>query len=181
MNDRYFIRGGLIMKQFFLKQRVFSLGNKYNVFDKEGNVCYYIEGKIFSIHNKMDIYQGEEIIYHLERKLFRFMPEYTLYSTQGEVLATIKKNFTFFGGKMTIDSTYGMMEIVGQVFQRDFQLFYQGKEVMNIHKQWLTWGDTYQITIMEDAKESFYVALALMIDVIFHESSGNSSSSHHHR
>lgn len=167
------------MKQFYLKQKVFTFGGKYNVFDQNQNIVYYIEAKVFSIHNKMNMYMGEELIYHLERKLFRFLPEYTLSNPEGEVLATIKKNFTFFGGKMTINSTYGMMEIVGQVFQRDFQVLKSGTEVMSIHKEWLTWGDTYQITIRDDEKEAFYVALALMIDVMFHESSGHSSSSHH--
>jgi uncharacterized protein YxjI len=168
------------MKQFYMKQKVFSFGEKYNVFDQNQNLVYHIKGQVFSIKNKMDMFKGDQLVFHFERKLFRFLPEYTLYTPNGEVLATIKKNFTFIRGKLTIESAYGNMELIGQVWQRDFNLTKEGREVMSVHKKWLSWGDSYEITITDDEKEAFYVALVILVDVIFHQSSGNSNASHHH-
>jgi uncharacterized protein YxjI len=167
------------MKQFYMKQKVFSFGEKYNIFDENQNVIYHVKGQVFSIRNKMDMYKDEKHLFHFERKLFRFLPEYTLFTPEGDVVATIKKNFTFFGGKMTVHSTYGDMEVVGQIMQRDFHLTKDGQEVMSIHKKWLSWGDSYEISIMDDTQVAFYVALVILIDVIFHQSSSHSSSSHH--
>ena len=167
------------MKKFYMKQKVFSFGEKYNIFDENQNVIYHVKGKVFSIHNKLDMYKGEEMIFHMERKLFRFLPEYTLFTPDGSVLATIKKNFAFFGGKLTITSSYGVMELLGQVWQRDFHLNNDGKEVMSVHKKWISWGDSYEISISDDEKVSFYVALAILIDVIFHQESNHSHPSHH--
>lgn len=170
------------MRSLYMKQKVFSFGEKYNVFDENENVVYHIKGKVFSIKNKLDMYQGDRLVYHFERKLFRFLPEYELYTPEGEVIATIKKNFQFIGGKLTIHSRYGEMKFVGQILQRDFQLFNDHKEVMSVHKKWLSWGDSYEIMIHDDTREAFYVALVIMIDAIFHQNSGhsNSSSSHSH-
>lgn len=167
------------MKQFYMKQKVFSFGEKYNIFDENQNVIYHVKGQVFSIKNKMDMFKDEKLLFHFERKLFRFLPEYTLFTPEGEVVATIKKNFTFFGGRMTVHSNDGDMEVVGQIMQRDFHLNKDGKEVMSIHKKWLSWGDSYEISIMDDTQVAFYVALVILIDVIFHQSSGNSSSTHH--
>ena len=170
------------MRNLYLKQKVFSFGEKYNVFDENQNVVYHIKGKVFSIKNKLDMFKGEELIFHFERKLFRFLPEYTIFTPEGEVLATIKRNFTFFRGKLTIHSKYGEMELNGQIWQRDFTLTKDGRDVMSIHKKWLSWGDSYEISINDDAQEAFYVAIVILIDAIFHQNSGNSSSSssHHH-
>jgi uncharacterized protein YxjI len=168
------------MKQFYMKQKVFSFGEKYNIFDENQNLIYHVKGQVFSIKNKMDMFKDDQLLYHFERKLFRFLPEYTLFTPNGEVLATIKKNFTFFGGKLTIHSTFGEMEVTGQIMQRDFHVTKNGNEVMSIHKKWISWGDSYEISIMDDQQVSFYVALVILIDVIFHQSSSHSSSSTHH-
>lgn len=166
------------MKNFYMKQKVFSIGEKYNIMDENQHIIYHVKGKVFSIKNKLDMFKGDELIYHLERKLFRFLPEYTLFSPDGNVVATIKKNFTFFGGKMTITSLFGQLEVIGQVWQYDFHVNKNGLEVMSVHKKWLSWGDSYQITIQEDTHESFYVALVILIDVIYHQQKQRSSSSY---
>lgn len=168
------------MKHFYLKQKVFSFGDKYDVFDEHQNIIYHIKGKVFSLRNKMDMYKNGALVYHMERKLFRFMPEFVLLNENQEMLATIKRKFMFVGGKLFIDSIYGQMEIVGQVFQRDFQLINNGQLVMSVHKKWISWGDTYEISITDDQNEAFYVAMAILIDAIFHQSSGHQSSSSSH-
>ncbi len=167
------------MKSFYMKQKVYSIGEKYNIMDENQQVIYHVKGKVFSIKNKLDMFKGDELVYHLERKLFRLLPQYTLFSPDGSVVATIKKNFTFFGGKMTIDSIFCQMEILGQVWQYDFHVNKNGQEVMSVHKKWLSWGDSYQISIQEDAQEAYYVALVILIDVIFHQQKNHSSSSRH--
>ncbi len=169
------------MKQLYLKQKVFSFGEKYNVFDENQNIVYHIKGKVFSLRNKMDMYKNDQHIYSMERKLFHLLPLYILLDSDGNEVARIQKNFTLFGGKMTIHSSYGEMQLIGQVFQLDFSLLSDGKEVMSIHKKWISWGDSYEISITDDAHESFYVALVILIDAMYHQSSSHhsSSSSHH--
>lgn len=170
------------MRNLYLKQKIFSFGEKYNVFDENENVVYHIKGKVFSIKNKLDMFKNEKHVFHFERKLFRFLPEYTIFTPEGEVLATIKKNFTFLHGKLTIYSKYGEMELNGQIWQRDFTLSKDGRDVMSVHKKWLSWGDSYEISISDTEYEAFYVAVVILIDAIFHQSSSHSSSSssHHH-
>lgn len=166
------------MRYLYMKQKVFSIGEKYHIYDEDQNVIYHVKGQFFSIRNKMEMYQGDKHLFHIERKLFRFLPEYTLFSPDGDILASIKKNFTLFGGKLTIHSVYGDMDVNGQILQRDFQLFKDGEEMMTIHKKWISWGDTYEITIKDNQKEAFYVALVILIDAIYHQSSQHSHSNH---
>ena len=68
------------------------------------------------------------------------------------------------------------MEIIGQVWQYDFHVNKNGQEVMSVHKKWLSWGDSYQISIQEDSQEAFYVALVILIDVMFHQQQKQSHS-----
>lgn len=168
------------MRNLYLKQKVFTWGDKYNVFDSNQNIIYHIKGKVFSLRNKMDMFKNDQFIYHMERKLFHFMPHFTLFNKNQEEEATIIRRFTFIGGKLDIQSKYGQMAMIGQAFQRDFQLTKDGQVVMSIHKKWLSWGDTYEITIHDDEHEAFYVALAILIDVIFHQSSAQHSNTSSH-
>ena len=79
----------------YIRQKVFSIGDRYNVFDINQNLLYRVEGEILTFGAKLHLCDpsGGELLY-IEQELFHMMPRYNLYC-RGTLVASIRKNFTF--------------------------------------------------------------------------------------
>ena len=55
--------------KLYLKQKVFSWGDSFTVYDENGNDKYYVEGEIFSFGKKLHIYDLSKA-YELSAEIF---------------------------------------------------------------------------------------------------------------
>ena len=64
----------------YIRQKVFSIGDRYNVFDINQNLLYRVEGEILTFGAKLHLCDpsGGELLY-IEQELFHMMPRYNLY------------------------------------------------------------------------------------------------------
>lgn len=160
--------------KLYIRQRVFSLKDKYNITDAAENPVYQVEGEWFSFGAKLYLCDlaGREL-YRVEQELFHFLPRYTLF--RGDMaVASIKKNFTLFGHSLSVDSQYGHFEIEGSVFGWEFRILRDGTVQAGIDKAVLSWGDTYELDISNQVSDpAFICALVIAIDNCAHnEGSG---------
>ncbi len=163
------------MKKYYLKQKVFAFRDRYKVYDEQQQITYYCEGKLFSFSRQMDFYktEGKEHLYTIKRKLFSFMPKYRLLGVNGEETATVQKKFAFMKHKFHIESTLGELEMEGNMWGHDFEVKQGETTLLEVHKKWLSWGDTYEITIHDESKTELLIALMLMIDDCLHDNQNN--------
>jgi len=163
------------MKKLYLKQKIFSFADRYKVFDEKQKVLFHCEGKLFSFSHRIDILDSEKNknIFTLRRKLFSFLPHYVLTTPEGEEVAHIHKRFTFLHPKIDIDSKFGNFSIDGDIFAHNFSIQQDGKIVVDFTKKWISWGDSYEITIHPEEQTGFYVALVIMIDNCLHDNRSN--------
>lgn len=151
-----------------MKQRVFSLGDKYDVYDEHQEPIYHVQGEIFSWGAKIHLYDlsGKEL-YYIKQKVLTFLPEYAVF--QGESLcARIQKEFTFFRPRLNVESVDGDFEIEGNFWDMDYEIRKNGEMMGEIHKEWLSWGDTYSISVREPKDAAFFTALTIAIDNCLH-------------
>ena len=71
--------------KFYIKQKVFSIGDKFTVYDENGNDAYYVEGEFFTLGRKFHLLStlGYELSY-IEQKLFSFLPKYYIFRKMSE-------------------------------------------------------------------------------------------------
>ena len=158
------------MKQFYLKQKVLSVRDSYTIYDEKDQPVYTGKARMFTIGKKIDMYAAdtEDIIYTLNRKLFSFLPAYTLNDKEGREIAKMKQQFSMRNKKIDIEGVHGEFHVKGSLWAFDFEFYKADKKVVDVNKKRLSWGDTYEITIHEDENAEFYLALVLMIDCMFH-------------
>jgi uncharacterized protein YxjI len=89
---------------YVIKERFFHIGDDFNVEDEHGNKMFHVDGKVFSLRNKLVIEDphGDEVA-SVHRHLIALRPTYEIRiggETAGEVR---KKLFTPFRDKFTID------------------------------------------------------------------------------
>ncbi len=166
------------MKQFYMKQKVFSIRDTYQVFDEAQNVIYHGKGKVFSMHDRLDLIKDstDETIYRMRKKLFKFMPTYLLLDSMDNFVAEIRKKISL-RTHLSVQCSMGDYAVKGDIMGHTFSILDGEKEVANVTKKWISWGDTYQITIHEDKKVDFIIALIILVDKVFHESDRRSSHS----
>ena len=51
--------------KLYIKQRIFTWGDKFSIYDEAGNEKYYVEGEILTFGKKLHLYdlQGRELAY----------------------------------------------------------------------------------------------------------------------
>ncbi|HBG32863.1 MAG TPA: hypothetical protein DEG42_04530 [Acholeplasmataceae bacterium] len=167
------------MKHFYMKQKVFSITDKYKIYDENQNVVFHCEGKLFSISARMKFIESstENVVYLFRRKVLSFMPTYFIHDLEDKQIAQVGRKFTFLKPKLEIDSDFGHYTVEGNYFQLNFTILLGEREVATVQKKWISWGDSYEITILEDANYKFLVALIVLIDKIFHEQKSRSTIS----
>lgn len=162
--------------KYYIKQRVFTFGDKYDIYDANETPCFHVKGEVFTFGDKLRLYDlsGREL-YFIKRRIFTFLPKYDIYKGD-ELLATAFKQFTFFVSRISISSHLGNFEIQGEFLAHEFTIYKDGYPVVEIHKKWFSWGDTYEIDIKDIENVSFYLALVITIDNCIHNNKNNSSS-----
>lgn len=160
--------------KLYLKQKVFSWGDKFTVYDENGSDKYYVQGEVFSFGKKLHIYdlQGNEICY-IYQKLMSFLPKYFI-SKNGEDVAVVVKNFTLFHQSYTAEG-FGW-EIEGDFWAHEYEICSHSGTVAAVSKQWFTFGDAYEINTSDGINEVDALAVVLVIDACLQASQDAAAS-----
>jgi uncharacterized protein YxjI len=111
--------------------------------------------------------QDRELFY-IEQRLFRFLPEYTIYQN-GSAVAQVKKNLTLFRPSFDISSIYGNFNIDGNFMAYDFTVFKNGAPAAIVSKKWFSFSDTYGISVSDNENAPFILSLVIVLDMIYHD------------
>lgn len=150
----------------YIKQKLFSLGDKYDIYDENQYPMYHAWGEVFTIGNKIHLCdtQEQEVMF-LKQRVLTFLPAFEIYKGDN-LFATVSKEFTFFYKKINVESTYGSFVIDGNFWDHEYTITCDGKLFGSVSKEWLTWGDVYALNINSNEHSEFFVALVLAIDCI---------------
>ncbi|KNF07757.1 protein of unknown function DUF567 [Gottschalkia purinilytica] len=158
--------------RYVIREKIFSLGDNFNIEDEFGNPRFQVIGKVFSLGDKLSVYNmnGDELFY-IEQKLLRFLPEYSIYKGQ-ELVAKIKKKLTFFRSEFMIESIYGNFEIHGDIIAYNFYITKNGETIATVNKKLLSLSDSYALDVKDGENDDFIVTLVIVIDQILHDNDG---------
>ena len=160
--------------KLYIKQKVFSWSDRFTVKDIHGEDRYYVEGELFSWGKKLHVYDmsGNEVAF-IQQKVFSFLPRYFVYVNGSEV-AEIVKEFTFFFPRYSIAGLG--WDIEGSFMAHDYQITQNGQPIVTISKEWMTWGDSYELDITDPRDEIVALAVVLTIDAVTESKGGVSVS-----
>ena len=155
--------------RFYIKQKIFSFKDKFDITDEQQNPQFKVEGKFMSISNKLNLMnnQGETVL-HAQRKVFSLLPKYFIYDPQGSEVAQIQRKFGF-KPKFDVLEGHNELKVAGSFFGHSFDVFEGDTIVASIQKRILTWGDTYEIDIDDNKNPALYLFIVIIIDQVIHE------------
>ena len=150
--------------KLYIKQKVFSWRDKFTVKDEAGNDRYFVEGELFSWGKKLHVTDigGNEVAF-IQQKVFSFLPRYFVYVGDEEV-AEIVKEFSILRPKYSIEGLG--WDINGDFWSHNYMITKNGNPIVTISKEWMTWGDSYELDIADPDDETVALAVVLTIDCV---------------
>lgn len=150
------------MRQLYIKQKVFSLSGKFSVKDAEEKEVYFVEGSFMQIPKTFSIMNvARQEVAMITKKTLSFLPTFFV-EVHGQETVMIKKEFSFLKARYSIDAVG--IEVQGNWWDMDFEVHRNGELIGAVSKKWFTWGDSYQLEILDDEMEPLLVSLVVAID-----------------
>ena len=152
------------MSTLYMKQKVFSVGEKFTVTDEQGDVRYQVKGSVLKIPKEFRLQSVDgKLVAKMKKKIVAFFPTFYVDMANGETIV-IKKQFSFLRPKYSI--SIGDLQVNGDWWDMSFTVTNGKKQVAKINKKWISWGDSYAIQIRDTRYEDTIVALVVAIDYV---------------
>ena len=133
---------------------------------------------MFTFGKKLHVYDrsGREVAF-IKQEVWSFLPRYYVFCGDRQI-AEIKKEFTFLFPRYTIEGLG--WEIDGSFMAHDYQITKRDRKIVTISKEWMTWGDSYELDIADPADELVALAVVIAIDCVTETASAAASSASNH-
>jgi Uncharacterized conserved protein len=150
------------MMKLYMKQKVFSWKDKFTVKDEAVQDRYFVEGEFLTLAKKLHIFdESQTEVAFIRQKLWSFMPRF-LVEIDGREVCQIAKRFTMLKPKYELEGIGWHVE--GDFWAHEYAVFDGDKEVMRLSKHWFTWGDSYELDIVDPKDELICLSIVLAID-----------------
>ncbi|HST85857.1 MAG TPA: LURP-one-related family protein [Kineosporiaceae bacterium] len=152
---------------YLIRERIFDLGDDFDITDESGQPVYRVDGKVLSLRDRLVIEDvtGREVA-SVHRQMISFRPTYTI-SVGGQKAAEMKKKlFTPFVDRYTIDVPGpDDLELRGDLLDHEYRVERDGREIASVSKKWFRMRDTYAVRIAEGEDDVLILAGVLALDL----------------
>lgn len=147
----------------YIRQRIFSWTDSYDVYDEAGNSRYRVKAQLFSLGHRIHVYDcatGQEVG-SIRQKLFTLLPTFEIW-IRNRHMGTVQEKISFFREKYEVD--YRGWNVDGDFLGWDYRVCHNGREIMSISKELFRLTDTYALSYADPANEIPGLLLVLAID-----------------
>lgn len=150
--------------KLYIKQKVFSFKDKFNIYDESGETRYYVEGEVFSLGKKLHVFDnnGNEIAF-IKQKVPSLLMKFFIERKDStmNVNALVEKQFSF---KPSYRINEFGWNVTGDFFVHNYTVEGPNGTVAIITKKWMSWGDSYEIDIADGQDNVNVLCVVLVID-----------------
>ena len=148
--------------KLYIKQRVFTYKDKFDIRNSLNAVEYTAKGKILALSKRFNIEDNKgKRVAIIKKKIFSIFPNYKIKIIDDKTYH-LKRKFTFFKHKYKV--TPLDWELKGDFIDHNYEM--KGKEgtIMSIRKQWFKWGDSYELDIPNKKNALLSTCIAIAVD-----------------
>jgi uncharacterized protein YxjI len=153
--------------RYVIREQFFRLGEDSQITDESGQPRYNVDGKVLSLHNTLVMRDphGQEVA-TVKRVLIALTPTYRIDRPGQNAVEVRKRLINLFGDHYTIDIPGpDDLEIVGDLFEHEYQVKRAGVVIATISKQWIALTDTYGVQTAPGEDDVLLLASVLALDL----------------
>lgn len=152
------------MAKYYIKQKVFSFRDRFNIYNEYGESVFTVYGEIISLGKKLHMLNiNDNEVAYIHQKLLSFLPKFFI-NRNDEDIATVTKKLTFLKDRYIIEA-FGW-EVKGDIVDHNYSITGVNGTVAVISKKWLSWGDSYEIAIADGIDNINVLCTVLVIDAV---------------
>lgn len=149
--------------KLYVKQKFFSLIDRFSIVDENFDDVFVVEGEWFTLSKKLTIFNTYfEPVAHLRQQLFRIMPHISV-SLVNQQEFTVVKRFTLLRQRYIIDNDTWHVE--GDVLAHDYRVLDGDVIVATITKAWFRLSDYYEVNVVDSKDNLKVLSIILAIDI----------------
>lgn len=158
------------MKRFYVKERLFAIGAKFDIYDENDNKIFIAEGDRFDIGKNISLYDlNNRKLLYMRQQIRLGVHKYIAYDENMKEIATIKKEFMI--PEYNITGTVGIMNMdSSSILGRNYEIKRNGIIIGKINKELTLGRDRYFLEVIDESYTTFFIGLLVMIDMVkFHK------------
>lgn len=154
------------MKKLYIQQKVFKLTDHYPVIDENQNPVYYVDEEFHFLektYHVADMFGTH--LFTVKKEPLALLPKFNIEFTDGNKIQ-LESHFTFFGKHIEVLPMSYDIRIEGEPFCYDFNVIQGNTTIGKIHRVFLSFGDAFEIEILDERYQSLMVGIMIAVDNI---------------
>lgn len=145
-----------------IKEKELSLPEKFDIYDENGNIKYYVVKKI-ALKQELTIYNlNKECIAKLKQCSFHSLSSF-LVNVAGKEYHLIQKFHMF---RSHIHLKENGWELKGDFTSHNYEIYNLSTQVATIHQKWLSFGNCYHLQCEKSTDDLLALCIVLAVDTI---------------
>ena len=158
------------VNRYIMRQRMFALGQDFNINNAAGQACFKIDGKVRLVKESLKFrdMQGN-LLYKLDEKVLRIRESFDILKPDGQLAAKVHNAIIDpLREKFTIEIPGGEdMLTRGKVIWAQYDILRRGQPVGKISKQFSWIGrDQYVVDVLHGQDDCLILAITVVIDMM---------------
>jgi uncharacterized protein YxjI len=158
------------INRYIMRQRMFALGQDFDIKNASAQPVYKIKGKVRIIKESLMFYDMQgSLLYRLDEKVLRIRESFEILKADGSLAAKVHNAiFDPLREKFTIEIPGGQnMLTMGKVIWAQYDILNSGQQVAKISKQFSWIGrDQYVVDILSGQDDCLILAVTVVIDMM---------------
>jgi uncharacterized protein YxjI len=158
------------VNRYIMRQRMFALGQDFNINNAAGQPCFKIDGKVRLVKESLKFrdMQGN-LLYRLDEKVLRIRESFDILKPDGQLAAKVHNAIIDpLREKFTIEIPGGENMITrGKVIWAQYDILRGARQVGKISKQFSWIGrDQYVVDVLQGEDDCLILAITVVIDMM---------------
>ncbi len=150
--------------RLYIKQRFFTLRDRYDVYNKNNEVVYIVMREALKISATFNLYDAQKNkLFTIYRKFFSLSPTYYI-CKENQIHSEVTKGFLFFDNSIQVNSIYRKYKIIGNIWGVDFKIYEEDKFLGSIKKRMFNLKEIYVLTFDNEEDAPLFTSLIIAID-----------------
>ncbi|GAA0100450.1 hypothetical protein UT300012_11640 [Paraclostridium bifermentans] len=150
--------------KYYMKSKLFKIKEDFWIQNEENEEVFFVDNKLFAVGLQFDLIKDEKTLYSVKETVISLLAKYQV-KEGNEVVAEVNKKPSFMRDSIKIESKYGELNVKGDIFDYNYEIYKENEQIAKIHKEVFTFTDSYNVeTDFED--EAFILTLAVIVDDI---------------